>query len=211
MIQKTAVVGLTSIPTSPAARASRGRQALRVSLHAISSPCEANRAGRREVFDDRRPPRGAQRALRGTRPRPRPHSRGRRRSARARRGDPPVSRKHNRPVRRIARSGPRHHERCRRLEEGELERHLERLTEDWQLGVEEIDALLVKDPCCVRRLGLPKRMALKQWLIERGGDDDERSPPSRQRRRPPRRASANGGPGGCAPYATLRLRAPETG
>ena len=56
------------------------------------------------------------------------------------------------------------------MEERELERKLERLAEHWNLRMQEIDPLLVKDPRGVRRLRLPEPVPLEQRLVERRRD-----------------------------------------
>ena len=63
-----------------------------------------------------------------------------------------------------------HHDRRRRLEQGELERNLERLTEHRQRGVQKVDSSLVEHPRGERSLGLAPGVLLQQRPIERGSD-----------------------------------------
>lgn len=53
---------------------------------------------------------------------------------------------------------------------GKLEWDLERFTEHRQLGLQEVDALLVEDTSRVRSLGLPPRVLLEQRSTERRSD-----------------------------------------
>jgi hypothetical protein len=74
------------------------------------------------------------------------------------------------PQRGVVRDAGVHHEGGERLEERELERHLERLAENGELGVEEIDALLVVDARRVGGLRLSERVLLEQRAVERRCD-----------------------------------------
>src|ERR1017187_100737 len=59
-----------------------------------------------------------------------------------------------------------HDESCHGLEQRELERHLPWAAQHRELGVEQIDPLLVIDEGWIRRLGLPKRRDRSQRLAQ---------------------------------------------
>ena len=80
-----------------------------------------------------------------------------------------VSRKQARPVEAQGEVGSNpcvHHQGRECLEQRELERCLERSTEDGELRPPEIDPLLVEQDCRVRGLRLAERVDLDQWLAE---------------------------------------------
>jgi hypothetical protein len=60
-----------------------------------------------------------------------------------------------------------HDDRRADLEERELERGLERLAQDGNLWVQEVDAFVVEDAGWEGGLGLPERVLIEQRLVER--------------------------------------------